>query len=238
MVKMRATIRVIYTFWLDLLFPNKCVICGKFGSVCCSECFGSIEKIMTSTCPECGKISKNSDYCPACRRRVKASLQSIMIASSYHSPVVKELIHEFKYCGMTAISSVCGELIYSRIANIITVKDLVIVPVPLHKKRQNHRGFNQSELLARYLSKRLNISGGNALERVVNTKNQVTLSRKERFLNLEDAFVCVDREFIEGKNVLLIDDVMTTGATLNECAKILKKAGAKKVFGAVIARNI
>lgn len=228
----------IYVNCLDILFPEKCVVCGVYGSLCCYNCVDKIEKIATPTCPECGKISKMSQYCPSCKSRIKPYLYSVSIACNYHSDVIKVIIHDLKYSGITALSQICGELIYQRIKDISSKRELVIVPVPLYKYRQNIRGFNQSEMIARYLSKRLNQTGGSALIKKVNTAAQARLSRQKRLSNLEGAFECVDKALVFGKDVLLVDDVMTTGATLNECAKTLKMAGAKKVYGAVIARNV
>lgn len=230
--------RKIYENSLNIFFPERCVVCGTYGSLCCQNCINEIEYITTPTCPECGKISKKSQYCTNCRSRIKPSLYAVNIACHYHSTVIKKVIYDFKYSGITGLSQVCGELIYQRIRNCFDGDNTIIVPVPLYKYRQNIRGFNQAELIARYLSKRMDLPGGSALIRQINTTNQVSLSRTKRLVNLEGAFLCTDKELVWGKNILLVDDVMTTGATLNECAKILKQAGAKKVFGAVVARNI
>ena len=122
--------------------------------------------------------------------------------------------------------------------NRIPPAPLVVIPVPLHKNRQDLRGFNQSELIARKLSKKLNLPGGCALARTKDTEAQVSLSREFRLTNLVGAFTCTDKEFITGKNILLVDDVATTLSTLNECARALKDAGAKKVWGIVVARRV
>jgi ComF family protein len=228
----------IYIFFLDVFFPKKCIICRNYGKLCCTECIESIEKIYTSTCPGCGKISGNSKYCQSCRTHIKPSVSSIIVACSYQSPVVKEIIHSFKYLGMTEFSEYCADLVSQRLSKIKMPKNLVIVPVPLHRYRCRQRGFNQAELIARSLSEKLKVSGGDALARIKKTKNQVGLFRDQRLINLTGAFSCVDQELILGKNILLVDDVVTTGSTLNECAKVLKQAGAKSVIGVVVARNI
>jgi ComF family protein len=111
----------------------------------------------------------------------------------------------------------------------------VIVPVPLHKIRLDERGYNQSELLARELSYRLNIFMSKALRRVRNTTTQTALHKEERIENVKGAFKVTYKDTIVGKNVLLVDDVLTTGATLDECAKVLKENGAKDVYVATIA---
>lgn len=228
----------IYVYLLDIFFPHKCIICGTFGNYYCDACVETVEKIYTATCPECGKISKNSKYCTACRNKVKPSINSIAVTCSYQSETVKKLIHDFKYLGITALSECCVDLMYQKLSKQKLSNNLVIVPVPLHRYKYNRRGFNQSELLARGLSDKLKAPGGNALLRHRNTRNQVGLKRHQRLSNLFNAFSCVDPELVIGKEVLLVDDVMTTGTTLNECAKVLRSAGAKKVFGIVLARNL
>lgn len=233
----------IYNYGLDLLFPSRCIICNKYGSLLCFECSSEIELSKTSLCPGCGKITKKCQYCQNCKQRMKTSLSSVYVSTSYNSPVVKKMIADFKYIGITGLSSICGELIYQRVKEACPSAgglndSFVVVPVPLNHFKLNRRGFNQAELLARYLSKRLGIPGGQALKRVKNTQNQVGLLREARLLNLSGAFECVDQELIFGKNIILVDDVLTTGATLSECAKILRAAGAKKIIGAVVARNI
>lgn len=143
-----------------------------------------------------------------------------------------------KYSGFTELAEPLAELIVEKITVFALKKDFVIVPVPLHRYRESARGFNQSELLARHISKRLGLSGGNALERMKNTESQIKFTRKNREKNVSDIFRCIDDDLIRDSHILLVDDVSTTGATLIECAKTLKLAGAKSVYGAVVARNI
>lgn len=228
----------IYQNSLNIFFPYKCVVCGSYGSLCCQNCLSKIEKIMTPTCPGCGKISKNSMYCRSCRPKFKTYLYSVDIACNYHSEVIKKIIHDFKYDGVVDLTQYCGELIYQRIHKNFETRKCLIVPVPLHRYKKNLRGFNQAELIARYLSKRMNLPGGDVLMRKVHTRNQAVLTRQQRLTNLVGAFDCIDPEFVKDKEILLIDDVMTTGTTLNECAKVLKAAGAKRIYAAVLARNI
>jgi competence protein ComFC len=235
---MHMLIKTIYLNALNIFFPTKCVACGQYGHLLCLDCLKTVDKISTSTCFECGKISKNGEYCQTCKKTNKPALNSILVACGYDSIPIKEIIHQLKYGGLTGLSEICGELIYERVQKVKLPHDFVIIPVPLHKFRIRNRGFNQAELIAKYVSKRIGVHGGDALKRVKNTKNQVGLSRKDRLINVEGVFDCIDVSLIKGQNVLLIDDVVTTGATLNECAKALKSAGAKRVDAAVLARNI
>lgn len=224
--------------FLDILFPKRCVECGKAGDFVCFDCASKIETIKTSTCSVCGKISKSGQFCSGCKTKWNLELSGLIVAAHYDVGPTKEMIHHLKYSGFTGLACSLSEIIYQSLKNNMPKDPLVIVPVPLHKNREGLRGFNQSELIAKELSKKLNISGGCAISRLKDTKTQVSLNRKLRLQNLDGAFVCEDREFVEGKNILLIDDVATTLTTLNECAKALKAAGAKKVWGVVVARRI
>lgn len=164
-------------------------------------------------------------------------MSGIIICANYGSGPVKEMIHEFKYNGILEFAEMLGELMVERLKIGLPKGELVVVPVPLHRCRQGQRGFNQSELLARYVSKKLKLHGGLALSRVKNTDPQVGKSGMYRKTNIESAFRIEDKEFIEGKTVLLVDDVATTGSTLNECAKVLKSSGAKSIWGVVVSRG-
>lgn len=230
----------ISAFFFDIFFPPRCLNCGKYGEILCFDCAGKIVEIKTATCPDCGRISALGRYCNACSKRLSdRSLCGILVAARYDEGPTKEMIHRLKYSGVISQSEHLAELISSQIAaRFSKFSNYIIVPVPLHKSRKNSRGFNQSELIARHISAKLDLPGGDALVRTLKTKNQVGLPRSKRLTNLIGAFSCVDTRLVKGKKIFLIDDVATTGATLNECAKVLKAAGAKEIWGAVIARNI
>jgi len=232
---MKQINKKIYNFFLDLIFPQNCIGCGKYGEVLCPLCQKKIRIIKTFVCTKCGRITKSGQFCPSCR--AKSNLTGLMVAAGYDKGPTKELIHHFKYDGMLEIAPILGGLLISRLRKSSLRGKLVLVPVPLHYRRQRQRGFNQAEILARYISRRLNISGGLALKRKRKTKSQVELSGRERRKNLAGAFFCKDRELIKGKTVILVDDVSTTGATLEECAKVLRTAGARQVWGLVVARG-
>jgi len=224
--------------FFDIFFPKRCVCCQKYGSFLCFDCAQKIEMVKTDICPECGKISEKARYCPKCRSKSETSLAGIIIAANYDSVPVKEMIHHLKYLGLTEISAMLGELTFSKVAAYFKPEESVIVPVPLHRKKENKRGFNQSRLIAAYLEGRLAMPMADVLIRTRDTKPQVELRRGERLTNVKDSFICQSGAGLEGKTVLLIDDVTTTGATLTECAKVLKEAGAKRIWGVVVARNI
>jgi ComF family protein len=182
-------------------------------------------------------MSKSGKICAMCKNKSKFVLKGIISAAVYDSGPTKEIIHHLKYSGMTGFSVVLAELIIIRLSSEQIPSNAVVVPVPLHPSRLAERGFNQSELIGKYVANKLNLCGGNTLERVRNTKPQAELKRSQRLSNLSGCFRVVDPDFIAGKTVLLIDDVATTGATLNECAKVLKSSGAKDIWGVVVAHR-
>lgn len=230
--------RELLSLFHDLLFPEFCIGCGTCGTVLCSECFGNIELTKTFTCFYCSKIVEQGKLCPACNRKHGPAFEGIIWASSYKDPIVKELVHEYKYNGVIAAGEIIAEMLRFRSDKWIRdIGDAVVVPVPIHFNKLKRRGFNQAEYLAVQISKAHGLSGGLALRRVRETTTQVGLSKAERQRNLSGAIVCDDVELIYKRNVILIDDVATTGATLSACAKVLKASGAKKVYAAVVARG-
>jgi ComF family protein len=224
-------------FILDLFFPKKCIVCGQYGSHLCIDCAKNIEYVTTSVCPLCGKIAKSGGYCPSCRSRGNFVLSGIISAAIYDTGPTKEIIHHLKYSGMTDLSDILGELIAMRLSSMSLPDNCIIVPVPLHKGRESERGFNQSGLIGKYVANKLSIPGCDALIRISHTLPQADLNRVQRLSNLSGCFRVADPEFVAGKSVLLIDDVATTGTTLNECAKVLLTSGAKEVWGVVVAHG-
>jgi ComF family protein len=227
-------VKTIFDFTLDIFFPRRCVACGKYGLFLCHGCASEIEYMKTPVCLKCGKITHQGEFCLRCRRDYV--INGILYSTAYDNKIMQDLLHNFKYNRIVELGEILGEIITNRIRNL-RFDNTVVVPVPLHSRREAERGYNQSEILARKISSNLGFSGGNALNRVKNTQTQVGLRKEERIKNMQDAFCCSDIELIDKKVVLLIDDVVTTGATLNECAKVLKAAGAKKVIGLTVAKR-
>lgn len=152
---------------------------------------------------------------------------------------LKELIHKFKYKGKTVLSKILSKFMIDYAAEALLPLDIdLITVVPLHKKRLKEREFNQSLLLAGPISKEFDIPVKNILEKVRQTKYQNELLKKERLKNLKGAFSVCDKTDIFEKKILLIDDVMTTGATLRECSRTLLNEGAKTVTCLTLARGI
>lgn len=229
---------------LDTLFPISCLSCGKDGVWLCDECLEKIPLRNEQVCPVCEKaITPEGRTCFECRK--KDSIDGLLVSFSYQQEPIAHLIHLYKYRFAEDLHISLGKLLLKSIYNSgLAIPDLII-PVPLHKKRLRWRGFNQAGLLAKYLSE--NMAPGfpvpvldNFLIRRKNTTSQMKIKNySQRRKNMQDAFVLESKNKpqIAGKNILLVDDVATTGSTLFECARVLKKAGAASVFGLVIARQ-
>ena len=152
--------------------------------------------------------------------------------------IVREIIHEFKYARQMHLRHLIGHWLRAALDDerLRDVSFDVIVPVPLHPARQRERGFNQASLLAESLSAEISLPSRPVLERVRYTTTQTALDRSERMENLRNAFRLRKNANVRGLRVLLIDDVLTTGSTLSECARVLKRAGAISVHAATAAR--
>jgi ComF family protein len=184
-------------------------------------------------CLFCGKPLPYWGTCPSCANELHA-LEGIISVAYFEGPI-QEAVHLLKYRGMTALASPLAELMASRLPHS-DLKAEAIVPVPLHPQRLRERGYNQAALLAENLSKKLGIPLLNgALERIRYTRSQVGLSALERKENVKGAFRA-DPLKVAGKDLILVDDVCTTGATLEECGFALKQAQAGRIWGLTLAR--
>ncbi len=220
---------------LDLIFPRFCCGCHKEGSWLCDNCHAKITLVKSPACLRCHRLNP-AGICQNCRRYLP--LSGVAVAGYYADPILREAIHAYKYEGVKELAPILGDLLLSQINNISWVKNALLLPVPLHRTRQNSRGFNQAELLANYLSRHLMLPVENkALIRTKATKPQVELAPEKRLDNINGAFQVKNNRLINGKNIVLIDDVITTGATIGECAKVLKSNGVKRVFALALARG-
>lgn len=160
-----------------------------------------------------------------------------MVCVGRYSDSLKSSLKRFKFSNKPQYYRAFGKLLALKVQNTIQLEKIdLIIPVPLHKNRKKHRGYNQAELIARYSAKQLKIPfAGNVLLKTSESKNQSVLSRSERFRNLDGLFSVNKAEVILNKNILLIDDIITTGSTINQCSKALKQAGANSIIAGVIA---
>ncbi len=221
---------------LDLLFPQYCVGCGKEGSFLCHTCRQSLPRITPPLCPRCGRPQHGGIFCPDCVNW-KAEIDGIRSPFRFDG-VMRQAIHQLKYRHLRALITTLAGLLQDYFTTS-PIPAEVLVPVPLHRKRLRERGYNQSGLLARELGKLISLPViDDCLIRRRHTPPQARTSNvNERHHNIADAFTCRDRR-LQDKPVLLIDDVATSGATLNACAAALKAAGATSVWGLVMAREI
>ena len=221
---------------LDILFPRSCIGCGRIGSYLCALCESRLPRVIPPVCPRCGRPQASDILCPACA-------QTTGTISSIRSPfrfegAARKAIHQLKYHNLRAIAPTLAEYMVACLDETGYKPDL-IVPVPLHSTRLHHRGYNQSSLLAHEVGKKTGIPvSSDSLSRIREGTSQVrTSSIEERRQNVLDAFAC-NILLISDKRVLLIDDVCTTGATLESCALSLKGAGAIEIQGLTVAREI
>jgi ComF family protein len=221
---------------LDLFFPQKCIGCGEEGEVICPQCRKSLTKIVPPICPVCGKPQMNGILCQVC---VNGNSHIDGIRSPYRfEGTIRETIHQLKYKNIRCLGEPLAGLLYTYLKRNPLDFD-VIVPVPLHDKRLRERGYNQSELLARELSNLTKVPVVNdCLKRSKYILPQAkTQSVDQRRQNVDQAFSCVNSS-LKNARALLIDDVCTSGATLDACAQALKSGGAISVWGIVLAREL
>lgn len=212
-------------FLFDCIFPHYCLSCGKLDIYFCASC---------QTAEWFAHPPGIFDYPD---NLVPDQVVSLTRYTAGHS--VARLIEDFKYSWLNQSSQEIGHWL----KNTLWLKEKIgecdiIIPIPLHKRRLAERGFNQAEVIAHYISLLINRQlCDSALIRTRSTKQQATLNRTDRIKNVVAAFKCVNQEKIVAKNILLVDDVYTTGSTMRECAKVLLAAGAKTVSGFTLARG-
>ncbi len=227
---------------LNLIFPERhiCFICEDYGKDIednlCSICREKLVFIKDGSCSICGRkldlLDENLETIKRCGECIKHPHYFTKSTSplSYEGDI-KRLIYDFKYNDKQHMYKLFGKLIASHIINHDLEYVDLIVSVPLHKDREKKRGFNQTALLAKYVGRKLNIiTDTKNLIRSKKTKVQNKLNRSERISNISGVFDLRDKDIFKDKNVLLIDDIYTTGSTVDEISKLLLKNGVKKVF--------
>ena len=221
-----VNIRKFFGNVLDWIYPPVCVSCGKPGALICEECLSKLPAVGDHYCSVCGKPLKKNHYCRLCGRsgfRFGAARAPYL----YDGPV-SAMIKKLKFGGMMSLAPILSGLLTEYWKSLNWETDL-IVPVPLSRKSQAQRGFNQSELIARHFSKAVGVPCiPGALMKQRETKQQVGLNAEERRINLSGSFAA-EKSYIKDKRILLLDDVMTTGSTFSECSAVLLDTGAKSV---------
>ncbi len=221
---------------LDLLFPRWCIGCGKEGSYICRDCRRGLPFISPPVCVYCGRPLGHEALCRGCDN---APAQIDGIRSPFvFSGIIRQAIHELKYRNLRTLAPSMAGLLNDYLTENPLPGD-VLVPVPLHRKRLRERGYNQSALLAGELGKLsgLPVITGCLVRQSYTAPQARSVAVADRRKNVAEAFACRDSR-LKDKRVILIDDVSTSGATLNACAAVLKDAGAASVWGLVMALEL
>ena len=227
-----------FALLLSRLFVSEynCIVCGrelgKSGRYrICNSCYAKLEVIGERSCLKCGKmLFSEEEYCLDCQNNEKSFDRAI--APLAYSGAASSLVMNLKFHGKKYLATPMGKWMADKLLDSEIVAD-VVIPVPLHPKRQKERGFNQSELLAKEIAFSLHLPlDATSVRRVKDTKTSSTLTggRRAREENMENAFSVEDKAAVKDKTVLVVDDVLTTGTTANELSKVLRKAGAKRVY--------
>jgi ComF family protein len=242
-----------------VLFPSDCRICGEplvriSRLPVCQDCLEKIRPAQGKVCSVCGERVLSSYavaddegalLCPLCRR-VEPPFAKAVAYGSYEAGL-RELIHLLKYSGVRPAANVLGRMLAEAMAALDhdfgQQEAVAVIPVPLYKAKRGQRGFNQAEMIARAALKcspmrdRLRLEA-DVLQRRRDTKSQIGLTSHQRRENMRGAFAVTRAQEITGREVLLVDDVYTTGTTVSECARVLRRAGASRVWVATVARTL
>ena len=221
---------------LDLFFPPRCASCGRVGEWFCTACAARVQPLMPPLCAHCSLPISSGNLCERCRQE-PSSLEGIRAAVRYVEPL-RAAILRLKFSGWQAVAEPLSDYLWQVWRREPLPVD-ILVPVPSDKARLRARGYNQSALLARGLAKRIGKPvWEDALERTRSTARQVELTSAQRWQNVNGAFRCRSGVMVRGQSVLLVDDICTTGATLEACAATLRAAGARAVWGIALARTV
>lgn len=223
---MLIAINSLFNNILNLFFPCQCLGCNIEGSWLCQNCKQLIHLQKNSIC---------NDY-----QNEKPYFDSLLVAAHYEKGhLLQKTIKTFKYRFIKELKYFLGDLLSQTIqANLKDTHEYELIAVPLHISKKRWRGFNQAELLCEQVSQNLQIKIiRNSIKRIRKTKSQAELNRTKRLKNLDQAFICSDKQALVNKKIILIDDICTTGTTLNQCAKVLRVGGAKEIIALVIAKG-
>lgn len=232
----------IKNFVLETLFPTTCLGCEVEGELICADCKVSLKKLEHQRCIVCQKptpFGLTHSYC-----QTAYGADGLISFYDYHDEKVAKIIIAGKYHFIPAIYEILGTMIAQKLKNdhahLLSTNHLALTPIPLHFTRKRWRGFNQAEILCQTLSQTLALPHTSVLVRCKLTKTQKDLKKEKRLKNMIDAFAVVGNGLdhsLRGKSFILVDDVTTTGATLQQAASTLKRAGASKVFCLTVARD-
>ncbi len=223
----------------DLFYPRRCLVCQKIGAYLCETCYKYLPYLESPPCPVCTRQAIGGFTHPRCRGRYR--IDRLIVSFKYRNPIALA-IKKIKYREITDLADFLVALLAADLAEagIALGEKSLLVPVPLHPIKEIERGYNQSTLLAKSLGKAYNLPVvPDALIRVRETVSQTKLKHDEREKNVRGAFKINPkrRELLRGQDVVLVDDVFTTGATLRECGSVLKRAGVRHLYALAIAKD-
>jgi ComF family protein len=221
---------------LNFLFPQKCLGCGEEGRLICPTCRNSLRRILNPICPKCGRPQPSGINCPSCVNW-QNSIDCIRAPLQFEG-LTREIVHQLKYKNLRSLARPLAGILYDYLGQNPLPAE-VLIPVPLHSRRLKERGYNQSALLATELSRLIHIPVDETclIRTRFNPPQAKTESVEQRRDNVHAVFTCRDAS-VKDKPILLIDDVATSGATLDACAQALKAAGAVAVYGLTFAREL
>jgi len=233
----RLVYQAYHYFWsgFDWLFPPRCGGCGKEGKRWCDSCAESVQLITPPVCPVCGGKQSVEKMCEGCISTPR-SYVALRSWAAYTGPL-RQAILRLKYHRDIAVGEILARPLVTSLEKLNWPVDLV-VPVPASLARLKERGYNQVSLLARPVGFGFHIPyRSQALRKVIETRSQVGLTAEERRQNVKDVFRA-DPRYVKGRTILVVDDITTTGSTIEECSKALCHAGARQVYGLTLARSI
>lgn len=234
---------------INLILPQECVVCEDQDEILCQDCFSNLKYLKNQGCINCGKNSVFGEICPECRPNFY--FDGLISAGSYQDKNLQKIIKAWKYYFIRDLEDYLFNFLLLFLAQILSKKEnekncpeiflkfnqALIIPIPLYKKRKNWRGFNQSEALASKISAYFDLEIClDKLKRVKYHKPQAKLNKKARQKNIENNFSWEGGD-LAGKNIFLVDDIASTGATLNEAAWVLKENNAGLIYGLVLAHG-
>ncbi len=222
---------------LDFVFPPLCLGCGEYyddKSQICSICLGKVQTFDYPLCLNCRAFIPKGVECPVCKAE-----SVLLFAYANYQPPLNDIIHQFKFRGITSPAETFARLTYEKFKDLLgEIKVEALIPIPLHRQRENRRGYNQAELFARGLSKLMGIPvNSELLTRIKRGKEQARLPFKQRISNIKNAFE-VDPLQDGIRKVYLLDDVVTSGATVLEAKRVLKESNREVVGILSIAHGV
>lgn len=231
--------------WLkDALFPRRCLGCRALGEWCCPKCLADLTWPRQLPCPGCGAVNPLGEFCENCQ--AGRALNGLWAVQSYGQPLIKKLIHDFKYEYVTELAETLGQILTATLRTYqlppawhsLPASDWRLVPVPLARRRLRERGFNQADLLAQVVSRATGLKKQDLLTRAHTTVPQSKITDyNKRQQNLQNVFKLKPGINCQKQVYILVDDVYTSGATLEACAQVLKQAGASEVWGLTVAKG-